>query len=586
MTKAIDKMGQWKLSNPGKPWFALEFFPPKTDLGIASLYELFERMALLNPLWINITWAAGGSTSDKTLQICMNALKYHGLDVMMHLTCTNMDKKKVHDALVACKEAGIVNILALRGDPPKPAYSKSGEHDFTCALDLVKYIREHFGDTFCIAVAGYPEGHPEAESLDKDMEYLKEKVDAGADLITTQYFYSNAEFFKYTDRVRKAEITVPIIPGVMPIQSYTGFSRMTQSTKMKLPTGLLEELEPIKENDEEVKDHGVMFAIKMCTELFSEGAPGFHFYTLNLEPSVSRIVTELGWVDETRQLPWRKSTEPRRRHEEVRPVYWLCRPVSYLQRTSSWDVFPLGRLSGPEFAPIGEFAMPTFCKDSMDRINSERLQMWGSPSTVSEVAEVIVEYICGNVKRLPWRPDKPASGTQLLVRQLIKVNRLGLLTINWLPRVNGTSSSDLFVGWGEPHGLIYQRSYLEFFVSPENLNKLLQGFASQTHILYIASNKAGDVVTNTDEMRANAVTWGVFPGREVQQPLVTHGPSFLSWKEEAFALWSDWTGLYPPESASWPLLNHIQNQWHLVSILDDNFCAGDLCSTILSIMSA
>jgi len=268
MTKAIDKMGQWKLSNPGKPWFALEFFPPKTDLGIASLYELFERMALLNPLWINITWAAGGSTSDKTLQICMNALKYHGLDVMMHLTCTNMDKQKVHDALVACKEAGIVNILALRGDPPKPAYSKSGEHDFTCALDLVKYIREHFGDTFCIAVAGYPEGHPEAESLDKDMEYLKEKVDAGADLITTQYFYSNAEFFKYTDRVRKAEITVPIIPGVMPIQSYTGFSRMTQSTKMKLPTGLLEELEPIKENDEEVKDHGVMFLLRCVLSSF------------------------------------------------------------------------------------------------------------------------------------------------------------------------------------------------------------------------------------------------------------------------------------------------------------------------------
>jgi len=584
-TKATDKMKQWKTANPGKPWFALEFFPPKTDLGIDSLYELLERMALLNPLWINITWAAGGTTSDKTLKICMNALKYHGVDVMMHLTCTNMDKRKVHDALVACKEAGIVNILALRGDAPKPVYLKNGVNDFIRALDLVKYIKEHFGDTFCVAVAGNPEGHPEAESLDKDIEHLKEKVDAGADLVVSQYFYSNAEFFKYVDKVREAGVTVPIIPGVMPIPSYTGFSRMTQTTKMKLPTGLLEELEPIKEDSQKVKDFGATLAIKMCSELVSGGAPGFHFYTLNLEPAVTRIVTELGWCDETRQLPWRKSTEPRRRHEEVRPVYWLCRPVSYLKRTSSWEVFPLGRLSGPEFSPIAQSILPRFCKDSTIRINSERLQMWGSPSTVSEVGDVIMGYLCGNVKRLPWRPEKPSTGTELIVRQLIKMNRLGLLTINWLPQANGTSSCDHFVGWGEPHGLVYQKSYLEFFVSPENLDKLLKGFVKDKYIMYIASNKAGDVVTNTDKTRANAVTWGVFPGREIQQPLVTHYPSFLAWKDEAFALWNDWIGLYPPQSSPWCVLDHIQNRWHLVSILDDNFTAGDLCSTILSIMS-
>merc|ERR1719359_2559775 len=171
-------------------------------------------------MWVDVTWGAGGSTADKTLEICINALKVHGLNVMMHLTCTNMPKESLKDALNTCKENGIRNILALRGDPPghleKGAESegfKQCEGGFAYATDLVKYIRAEFGDYFCVAVAGYPEGHLEAVSFDDDMKHLKEKVEAGSDLIVTQLFYDNPSFLEYVDKCKAMGITIPILPG-------------------------------------------------------------------------------------------------------------------------------------------------------------------------------------------------------------------------------------------------------------------------------------------------------------------------------------------------------------------------------------
>merc|ERR1719482_1478845 len=218
-------------------------------------------------MWVDVTWGAGGSTADKTLEICINALKYHGLDVMMHLTCTNMEKEALHRALTTCKENGICNILALRGDPPAGVNAgewKAVEGGFAYAVDLVKYIREEFGDYFCIAVAGYPEGHLEATSFDDDMKHLKTKVDAGADLIVTQLFYDNSTFLDYVDKCRKMGITIPILPGIMPIQSYAGFNKMTALCKTKVPAHIPEALEPVKDDAEKVKDAGVKIAIDQC----------------------------------------------------------------------------------------------------------------------------------------------------------------------------------------------------------------------------------------------------------------------------------------------------------------------------------
>merc|ERR1719352_2170088 len=215
-------------------------------------------------MWIDVTWGAGGSTSEKTLELCINALKVHGLNVMMHLTCTNMEKEKLLEALQECKHNGIRNILALRGDPPAGVNTgewKQVEGGFAYATDLVKYIRAEFGDYFCIGVAGYPEGHLEATSFEDDMKHLEEKVDAGADLIVTQLFYDNPSFLEYVDKCKAMGITIPILPGIMPIQSYAGFNKMTTLCKTKVPSFIPQILDPVKDDAEKVKDAGVQIGI-------------------------------------------------------------------------------------------------------------------------------------------------------------------------------------------------------------------------------------------------------------------------------------------------------------------------------------
>merc|ERR1719478_1231190 len=546
-------------------------------------------------MWIDVTWGAGGSTADKTLEICINALKYHGLDVMMHLTCTNMEKEALHRALTTCKENGICNILALRGDPPAGVNAgewKAVEGGFAYAVDLVKYIREEFGDYFCIAVAGYPEGHLEAESKDSDLRYLKDKVDAGADMIVTQLFYDNEEFFAWRDKCVEMGITIPVLPGIMPIQSYGGFTRMTSLCKTKLPPTLMEDLEPIKDDDQKVKDFGVQLAVRMCEELVERGVPGLHFYTLNLETSVMRIVQGLGLVEEwktTRDLPWQKSAEARRKSsEDVRPIFWANRPQSYFKRTATWDDFPNGRFGNSASPAFGDFMFVSFSKQSMDKLSLERREMWGEePRGVEDISKVFTEFLRGTVKRLPWCQETPSTESNMIIKTLVKYNQLGLLTINSQPRVNAALSSDPYVGWGPSNGFVYQKAYLEFFCSPATLEKLTAGIESEKlrFLSYTAVNKAGDVKSNVDDKNVNAVTWGIFPGKEVIQPTVVDFQSFLAWKDEAIGLWSEWGDIYEKDSPSWKLLDTIQNQWYLMSIVDNNFVCGDLASDIVRIMS-
>jgi methylenetetrahydrofolate reductase (NADPH) len=594
MAKVTDKIAAWKESNLGKPWFSFEYFPPKTELGCANLYERFDRMSQCNPMWVDVTWGAGGSTADKTLEICINALKYHGLDVMMHLTCTNMEKEALHRALTTCKENGICNILALRGDPPAGVNAgewKAVEGGFAYAVDLVKYIREEFGDYFCIAVAGYPEGHLEMESKDADLRYLKEKVDAGADMIVTQLFYDNGEFFAWRDKCVEMGITIPILPGIMPIQSYGGFTRMTSLCKTKLPPTLMEDLEPIKDDDQKVKDFGVQLAVRSCQELVARGTPGLHFYTLNLETSVMRIIKGLGLIDEleTRELPWKQSAEKKRRGEDVRPIFWANRPQSYFRRTATWDEFPNGRFGNAASPAFGDHMFVSYSQESTTKLHAERREMWGTPTTVREVANVFIGYLRGTVKRLPWCEGLPAQETGLIMKQLLKYNELGLLTINSQPRVNGALSTDPYVGWGPLYGFVYQKAYLEFFCSPETLEKLMRGVETERlHFLsYTAVNKAEDVKSNTpDDRSVNAVTWGIFPGKEVVQPTVVDTQSFMAWKDEAFQLWHEWGQIYDKASPSGQLLETIQNTWYLVYVVDNNFVAGDLLTDVTRILQA
>lgn len=171
-----EKIGQWLKDHPMKPFFSLEFFPPKTEMGVLNLYDRFDRFAALNPFWIDVTWGAGGSTSERTLELCYHALKFHGLEPLMHLTCTNMTEKLLEDTLATCFKKGIRNLLALRGDPPANNQDwNASQGQFKYAIDLVKYIRAKYGEYFCIAVAGYPEGHLENPDIEDDLRRLKEK---------------------------------------------------------------------------------------------------------------------------------------------------------------------------------------------------------------------------------------------------------------------------------------------------------------------------------------------------------------------------------------------------------------------------
>ena len=304
---------------PGANYFSLEFFPPKTQQGFSNLHARLSRMShSLRPLFVNVTWGAGGSTSAKSLALAELTQRSLGLTTCLHLTCTNMSRKLVDEALEQAKVLGVRNILALRGDPPrseeyrddsKPdAAEDDSNKDFTWAVDLVRYIRKQYGDYFCIGVAGYPEGHsdqshPEHQSVNADLPYLVEKTKAGADFIMTQLFYDANAYSEYEKKLREHESglfkTIPIVPGLMPVQSYQILRRTTKLSHAKLPPEILKRLEVVKGDDEAVKRVGVNILSEIVETMKgtpSPGPRGFHFYTLNLEKAVAQILEKCSLI--------------------------------------------------------------------------------------------------------------------------------------------------------------------------------------------------------------------------------------------------------------------------------------------------
>eukprot|EP00468_Gymnochlora_sp_CCMP2014_P006275 CAMPEP_0167746298 /NCGR_PEP_ID=MMETSP0110_2-20121227/3635_1 /TAXON_ID=629695 /ORGANISM="Gymnochlora sp., Strain CCMP2014" /LENGTH=634 /DNA_ID=CAMNT_0007631047 /DNA_START=45 /DNA_END=1949 /DNA_ORIENTATION=- len=571
-----------------RKFFSFEFFPPKTDPGVINLYTRMDRMvAKFEPLFVDITWGAGGSTAKLTLEISKNAQNYCASDVLMHMTCTNMPMAEIRDSLDKAKEAGIRNILALRGDPPQGQDTwEQCEKGFAHAVDLVKFIRKEYGNYFGIAVAGYPEGHISSKNLEEDIKYLKMKVDAGADFIMTQLFYDVELFFEFVKRCRNAGITVPILPGVMPINSYNSFKRMVAFTKASVPKYIWENLEPIKSNDALVKAYGIKLGITMCKKIFQSGFPGVHFYTLNLEKAITKILGGLGLAKlpskGLRKLPWKQSCATRRQKEDVRPIFWANRPYSYLNRTVSWDEYPNGRWgnsTSPAYGELYDYHLMGLKPASL----KERLRMWGAElKSEKDVFSRFTEYLEGKISRLPWCETGILLETIRLKQGLLGINNNGFLTINSQPRVNGAKSEDKVVGWGGPNGYVYQKAYIEFFASPERIQmvqKLLNTEEFKS-LSFHAVNAKGHQLSNYSHTNAvNAVTWGVFPGREIIQPTVVDMASFRVWKDEAFALWqSQWSAIYPKGSKSETIIKTIHDTYYLCNIVENDFVNGDLTS--------
>ena len=568
----------------GKTFYSFEFFPPKTDFGRDNLYSRIDRMASLHPAFIDVTWGAGGSTADKTLDMCKTIQKYFGLEVMMHLTCTNMAVSSLNKILKDAKGSDLSNILALRGDPPEGSHNWEQHADGFCyGIDLVRYIRKEFGDYFCLGVGGYPDGHHEQSDIDIDIKYLNEKVDAGADVVVTQLFYDIDKFLNFRDKCMKAGIKVPIIPGIMPIHNYARFLKFTQFCKVSIPISVSKKLESIKDDDSSVINYGIDQASEMGKKLIEEGVPGLHFYTLNLEHSVSEILRSLDLVSSRgviKELPWRQSTlDDRKIAEDVRPIYWSNRPVSYLTRTENWDNFPNGRwgdITSPTFGELNQYHAIRAGSKS-DKVKARRKKIWGEPKSINDIKDIFISYCNGEINSLPWCETPLAQESRQISDDLLNLNKKGFFTINSQPKINGLPSEDPVVGWGGAGGKVYQKAYLEFFTSNDKLSALLKHIKLTDNISYQAINIDGNLITNLSENSVMAVTWGVFPGKEIMQPTIVDTRSFLIWKDEAFGLWmNDWASIYEQESASFKILQEIYKTYYLVNIVDNDYVDGNM----------
>ncbi len=282
-----------------RPVFSFEFFPPKTEKGEATLWRSLELLAPLEPDFVSVTYGAGGSTRDRTIDLVGRIKRETGIEPMAHLTCVGATRDEIASVVDRLGDAGVRNILALRGDPPKGqtefVHTAGG---FRHASELIEFLRGR-GD-FCLGAACYPEVHPEATDAEVDLKHLKAKVDAGADFLVSQLFFDNRRFFDFHKRAREAGIAAPILPGIMPVTNFKQIQRFTQMCGATIPDLLNSRLRQVQEDPQEVLWAGVQYAAHQCRELLEpagsgpfgarpRGVPGIHFYTLNRSPATRAI---------------------------------------------------------------------------------------------------------------------------------------------------------------------------------------------------------------------------------------------------------------------------------------------------------
>ncbi len=290
----------------GEPVFSFEFFPPKNDAGVEALFETIRALRPLGPAYVSVTWGAGGSTRGRTLEMVTRIKRETEIEAMAHVTCVGASRKELEELLAVICDAGITNVLALRGDPPR------GQREFiphpeglAHASDLVQLAREvseKRGVRLCIGGACYPEGHLETRELARDLKHCKIKVDAGAEFLISQLFYENRHYFDFVGRARAAGIEVPILPGIMPVTNVEQIQRITTMSGAHVPAGLSAALRARKDDPEAALQLGVAYAALQCADLLRKGAPGIHFYTLNRSSATRAILAAL-----RAQEPWREA---------------------------------------------------------------------------------------------------------------------------------------------------------------------------------------------------------------------------------------------------------------------------------------
>lgn len=288
-------------------WYtSFEFYPPRSEKAEVDMMQtLVPDFMRQSPVFLDLTWGAGGRTSDTTMRLCKDLQHaYPETPINMHITCTNMPQGLIKEGLDFAKTHGIRNILALRGDPPGGAEFQANPDGFACAKDLVRYIHATYGSYFCVSVAGYPEGHPSRinddgtiseEDYVLELEYLKEKVDAGAAFIITQLFYDPSLYVKFVKRCREIGITVPILAGLLPITTYGGFERMVKLCRTSVPAEVRQRVEELKSDPDALKAYGVDQCVRMIEYIRASGLDyhHLHFYTLNSTGQTFKILKQL-----------------------------------------------------------------------------------------------------------------------------------------------------------------------------------------------------------------------------------------------------------------------------------------------------
>lgn len=583
MTKIIDKIKELK----GEPFYSFEFFPPKTDNGLRNLLARLGRMSMLNPLFVTVTWGAGGTTSSKTLDLAITCQKDLDLTTCIHLTCTNTSKKLIDNALKAAYDNGIKNILALRGDPPREAQEVAVDQDFKYAIDLVRYIRGQYGDYFCIGVAAYPEGHVEGnddseQSIDHDMPYLLEKINAGADFVVTQLFYDADKFCTFYNTLKqRLGRDVVVIPGLMPINTYQLFQRATNLSHASIPPAVGQLFPPdVRHDDDKVKDIGVKLMIDIVDQIYNEThgeVNGYHFYTLNLEKSVAQIVDKSSLLSPRLTVSSRfenaiesSSEDEKEQNQQTKTIIAISSGEGTMGKEATWDDFPNGRYGDSRSPAYGEI---DGYGPSLKVSSSRAYKLWGYPVDLDDITKIFIAYLSNRITALPWSELGLNPETGLIQEELIQLNEKHMFTISSQPSANGVKSTDKLFGWGPSEGYVYQKAFVEVFINKKQWNEEilpnLQGHKSVTWYLGDCNN-AFD--TNIKiPLSSNSVTWGCFPDKEIVQTTIIGEESFQAWNEEAFNIWREWQKLYPKNTASYNLLGSIINNFYLVTLINHDY---------------
>jgi len=272
--------------------FSFEFFPPKTDEGKEKLRTVRDKLGVLKPKYFSVTFGAGGSTQQGTLEAVLE-IQQAGFEAAPHISCIGTQKKLITQLLDTYRDNGIRHLVALRGDLPSGSGNVSGG-DFNYANELVQFIRKEYGNHFFIEVAAYPEVHPQAKNAISDLENFKRKIDAGANSALTQYFFNPDAYFRFVEECEKLGLSVPIVPGIMPITNYTQLARFSDMCGAEIPRWIRKRLEAFGDDRESIRQFGEEVVTALCAQLLEAGAPGLHFYTLNQSAATMALWQNLG----------------------------------------------------------------------------------------------------------------------------------------------------------------------------------------------------------------------------------------------------------------------------------------------------